>query len=144
MKAIPFILRDHRDALWRRWAAALDGRIDSDYRELVDSPLGERILRNLLEDLVVYSDAEEYEQAGVLKRVEERTTAETEHRLALGFAVLDMVVSLQVLRGAIIDVLIDALVVDEMPSFADSLDQLKVADAFIDRMVCATMAASSV
>ena len=106
--------------------------MESDYRELIGSPLGERILRNLLEDLIVYSEAEDYELARVLKRVEERTTAETEHRLALGFVVLDMAVSLQVLRGSVIDVLIDALVTDEMPSFADSLDQLKVADTFID------------
>ncbi len=141
MKTVPFILRDHRDELWQRWAAALDGKVESDYRELIGSPLGERILRNLLEDLIVYSEAEDYELARVLKRVEERTTAETEHRLALGFVVLDMAVSLQVLRGSVIDVLIDALVTDEMPSFADSLDQLKVADTFIDRLVCATMAA---
>ena len=115
--------------------------MESDYRQLMGSPLGERILRNLLEDLITYTEAEDYELAGVLKRVEERTTAETEHRLALGFSVLDMVVGLQVLRGAVIDVLVDALVLNEMPSFADSLDQIKVTNAFIDRLLCATLAA---
>ena len=37
-------------------------------------------------------------------------------------------VGLHVLRGAIVDVLVDALVLDEMPAFADTLDQLKVAE----------------
>jgi len=141
VKTVPFILRDHREQLWRCWAAALEDRVESDYRQLMGSPLGERILRNLLEDLITYTEAEDYELAGVLKRVEERTTAETEHRLALGFSVLDMVVGLQVLRGAVIDVLVDALVLNEMPSFADSLDQIKVTNAFIDRLLCATLAA---
>ena len=36
----------------------------------------------------------------------------------------------------------DALVLDEMPAFADALDQLKAANAFLDRLVCATMAAA--
>ena len=31
--------------------------------------------------------------------------------------------------------LLDALVLGEMPSFAETLDQLKAADAFIDRLV---------
>ena len=53
----------------------------------------------------------------------------------------DGLAALQVLRGAMVDVLIDALVLDEMPSFADTLDQLKATNAFIDRLVCATMAA---
>ena len=46
------------------------------------------------------------------------------------------------LRASDLDVLIDALVVGEMPSFADSLDQLKAANAFLDHLVCATMAAA--
>jgi hypothetical protein len=141
VKSLPFILRDHREELWRRWADALVDRVGADYHELVASPLGERILRNLLDELIALSEAEEYEVAGLLKRVAERATMETGHRLELGFAVLDMVVALQVLRGAMLDTLLDALVLDEMPSFGDTLGQLKVVDAYLDRLVCATVVA---
>jgi hypothetical protein len=141
VRSVPFILRDHRDQLWRRWADALVDKVDSDYGELIGSPLGERILRTLIDDLIARAEAEEYEVPGLLKRIEERATAETAYRRELGFTVLDMIVALQVLRGAMIDVLIDALVLDEMPSFADTLDQLKATNAFIDRLVCAALAA---
>lgn len=142
MKPVPLILRDHREELWRRWADALAGRVDADYHELVASPLGERMLRNLLDDLIVVVQAEEYEVPALMRRIEERTTADAAHRLELDFAVLDLVVALQVLRGAMIDTLLDALALDEMPSFGDTLDQLKAVDAFLDRLVCATMVAA--
>ena len=142
MKALPLILRDHREELWRRWVDALADAGDSDYRELVASQLGERMLRTLIDDLIAVSEAEQYERPGLLRTVAERTTADTQHRLSLGFTVLDAVVSLHCLRGVISDVLVDALALDEMPSFADALDQLKVLNAFLDRLVCATMSAA--
>jgi hypothetical protein len=142
VKALPLILRDHREELWRRWVDALADVVDSDYRELVASQLGERMLRTLIDDLIAFSEAEQYERPALLRAVEERTTADARHRLSLGFAVRDAVVSLHVLRGAISDVLVDALVLDEMPAFADTLDQLKVLNAFLDRLVCATMTAA--
>jgi hypothetical protein len=142
VKSIPFILRDHREELWRHWADALVGEVDPDYQDLLSSPLGERILRTTIDDLIACSGAEDYEVPGLMKRLEERVTAESENRVALGFKVLDMVVALQVLRRVMVDVLIDALVLDEMPSFAESLDQLKATNAFLDRLVCATMAAA--
>jgi hypothetical protein len=141
VKSIPFILRDHREQLWRHWADALVGEVDADYQDLLSSPLGERFLRTTIEDLIACSEAEEYEVPGLMKRLEERVTAESMHRVALGFTVRDMVVALHVLRGVMVDVLIDALVLDEMPSFAESLDQLKAVNAFLDRLVCATMEA---
>ena len=142
MKALPLILRDHREELWRRWVDALAETVDSDYRELVASQLGERMLRTLIDDLIVFSEAEQYERPALLRTVEERTTADARHRLSLGFTVRDAVVSLHSLRGAISDVLVDALVLDEMPAFADALDQLKVLNTFLDRLVCATIAAA--
>jgi hypothetical protein len=142
VKSIPFILRDHREQLWRHWADALVGEVDADYQDLLSSPLGERILRTTIDDLIACSEAEDYEVPGLMKRLEERVTVESEHRVALGFTVRDMVVAVHVLRRVIVDVLIDALVLDEMPSFADTLDQLKAANAFLDRLVCATMAAA--
>jgi hypothetical protein len=142
VKALPLILRDHREELWRHWVEALADAGDSDYRELVASQLGERLLRTLIDDLIAFSEAEQYERPALLEAVEERTTADARNRLSLGFAVLDAVVSLHILRGAISDILVDALVLDEMPAFADTLDQLKVLNAFLDRLVCATMSAS--
>jgi hypothetical protein len=135
-------MRDHRDELWRRWADALGEDAGSDYRELIASPLGERILRGLIDDVIAYSEAEEYERPVLLRRMEERATAETGHRLALGFSIRDMVTGLHVLRGVIVDLLIDALVLDETPSFADTLDQFKEVSAYLDRVVCATMEAA--
>ena len=141
MKSVPFILRDHRDQLWHRWTDGLPDKVGSDYRELIGSPLGERILRTLIDDLISCTEAEGYEVPALMKHIEDRATAETAYRLTLGFTVLDMIMGLQVLRGAVVDVLIDALVLDEMPSFADTLDQLKATNAFIDRLVCAALAA---
>jgi len=141
VKTLPLILRDHREELWRRWVDALADAVDSDYRELVASQLGERLLRTLIDDLIAFSEAEQYERPALLRAVEEQASADVRHRLSLGFAVLDAVVSLHVLRGAICDVLVDALVLDEMPAFADTLDQLKVVNVFLDRLVCATMTA---
>jgi len=142
VKTLPLILRDHREELWRRWVDALADAVDSDYRELVASQLGERLLRTLIDDLIAFTEAEQYERPGLLRTFEERATADARHRLALGFAVLDAVVGLHSLRGAINDVLVDALVLDEMPAFADTLDQMKVLNAFLDRLVCATMSAA--
>ncbi len=121
---------------------ALEDAVDSDYRELVATQLGERLLRTLIDDLIAFTEAEQYERPALLRSVEERTTADARHRLAMGFAVLDAVVGLHILRGAISDVLVDALVLDEVPAFAETLDQMKVLNAFLDHVVCATMSAA--
>ena len=142
MKTVPFVLRDHRDQLWRRWADTLDDRVAPDYRELVSSPLGEKMVRTFVDDLCTCSEAEEYEVPALLRRAEERFSVDASYRLSLGFAVTDMVVALQALRGAIVDVLVDALVLDELPSFTDTLVQLKRSDDFLDRLVCATIRAA--
>jgi len=142
VKTLPLILRDHREELWRRWADALVDVVGSDYRELVASQLGERMLRTLVDDLIAFTEAEQYEQPRLMRTVEEHTTAEARHRWSMGFTVLDAVLSIHVLRGAISDTLVDALVLDEMPSFADTLDQLKVLNAFLDRLVAATVIAA--
>lgn len=139
--SIPFVLRDHRDELWRRWAESLDERVAPDYRELIASPLGERFVRTFVDDLIACSEAEEYEVPALLRCAEERVVSDSRRRLEMGFEIADMVISLQALRGAVIDVLVDALVLGEMPSFADSLLQLKRAGAFLDRLVAATMTA---
>jgi hypothetical protein len=142
VKTLPLILRDHREELWRRWVDALADAVESDYRELVASQLGERMLRTLIDDLIAFTEAEQYERPSLLRSIEERTTADARHRLSLGFSVLDAVVGLHSLRGAINDVLVDALVLDEMPAFADTLDQMKLLNAHLDHLVCATISAA--
>jgi hypothetical protein len=141
MTSVPFVLRDHRDALWRRWAASLDERTAADYRELMGGPLGARYVRDFVDDLVTCSQAEEYEVPALLRRAGERVAADAANRLSLGFTALDLVTALQALRGAIVDVLIDALVLGELPPFAETLEQLKGVDAFIDHLVYAILAA---
>ena len=81
------------------------------------------------------TQAEEYEVPGIRRRVEQQAAADAAHWISLGFTLQDVVGGVHALRGAVIDVLLDALVQDEMPSFGDSLDQLKVLDAFLDRLV---------
>ena len=142
MKALPLVLRDHRDELWRRWTNELADAVGTDYRELVASHLGERMLRTLVDDLIRVTEAEPYERSALLQTIEERATAETRHRLTLGFTVRDSVVSLHILRAAVSDTLVDALALEEMPIFADGLDQLKALNAFLDRLVGAAVIAS--
>ncbi|HTX70871.1 MAG TPA: hypothetical protein VMH50_17235 [Thermoleophilia bacterium] len=139
MTTVPFILRDHRDQLWRRWADGMSDEVPADYRGIMGSALGERYVRAFIEDLIAWSEAEEYEAPGVLRRACERVAADAANRVALGFTALDVAAALQGLHGAIADVLLDALVLNELPSFADTLEQLKAAGAFIDRLVIAVL-----
>jgi hypothetical protein len=141
--SVPFVLRDHREQLWRRWASGLDERIVVDYRELMSSPLGERFARAFIDDLVACSQAEEYELPALLRQIEERIAGDAAYRLSLGYSTLDLVMALQSLRGAIVDVLLDALVLGELPSFAETLEQLKAAGALVDRLICATLTATA-
>jgi len=142
MTAVPFVLRDHREQLWRRWADSMGEDVAADYRELMSSPLGERYVRAFVDDLIAWSEAEEYEAAGQLRQACERVAADTAYRLSLGFTALDLLMALQVLRAAIVDVLLDALVLGELPSFAETLEQLKAAGAFIDQLGAAVLTAT--
>ena len=143
MNTIPFVLRDHREQLWRRWAESLGDDVAADYRELMSSPLGERAVRAFVDDLIAWSQAEEYEAPGQLRQACERVAADAAYRMSLGFSAFELAMALQALRGAIIDVLLDALVLGELPSFAETLEQVKAADGFIDRLVAAVLTATS-
>ena len=142
MNQLSLILRDRREELWRRWVDGLSEAVGADYFELVASPLGERMLRALTDGLITVTEAEEYERPGLLESIEARVTEDARHRLTFGFTIRDAIIGLHVLRGAVSDVLADALVVGEMPAFADTLDQLKAVNAYLDRLVCATLAAA--
>ena len=141
MKTVPFILRDHRDQLWRRWTESLGEDVPADYRELMSSPLGERFVRAFVDDLMSWSEAEEYEAPTQLRQACERVGADALRRMALGFTALELAAALQALRGAIIDVLLDVLVLGDLPSFAETLEQVKAADRFIDQLVHAVLLA---
>jgi hypothetical protein len=142
VSSVPFILRDHRDQLWRRWAESLEDDVPSDYRELMSSPLGERFVRAFVDDLIAWSEAEEYEAPAQLRRACDRVAADAGNRMALGFTAVELAAALQTVRGAIIDVLLDALVLGELPSFAETLEQVKAADRFIDHLVAAVLRAT--
>jgi hypothetical protein len=142
MNTVPFVLRDHREQLWRRWAESLGDDVAADYRELMSSPLGERVVRAFVDDLIAWTQAEGYEAPGLLRQACERVAADAGYRMSLGFTALDLAMALQALRGAIIDVLLDALVLGELPSFAETLEQVKAADRFIDQLVAAVITAS--
>jgi hypothetical protein len=142
MSTLPFVLRDHREQLWRRWAESLGEDVPADYRELMSSPLGERFVRTFVVDLIAWSEAEEYEAPAQLRRACEHVSADAVNRMSLGFTALELAVALQALRGAIIDVLLDALVLGELPSFAETLEQVKAADLFIDHLVAAVLTAA--
>ena len=140
MTAVPFVLRDHRELLWRRWTESL-GDVAADYQEIMSSPLGERFVRAFIDDLIAWSEAEEYEAPRQLRQACDRIATDASHRMSLGFTALDLAMALQKLRGAIIDVLLDALVLGELPSFAETLEQVKAAGGFIDRLVGAVFSA---
>jgi hypothetical protein len=139
MNSVPFVLRAHRELLWRRWAESLGDDVAADYRELMSSPLGERFVRAFVDDLIAWSQAEEYEAPAQLRQACERVAADAAYRMSLGFTALDLIMALQALRGAIVDVLLDALVLGELPSFAETLEQVKAADGFIDQLVAAVL-----
>lgn len=142
MKTVALILRDHREDLWQGWADAACDVVGEDYRELIASQVGERMVRSLTNDLVDCAEAEPYELPGLARRAEERVSGEAASRLGLGFELLDMVRALQLLRGVVLDVLADALATDEMPSFADTLQQLKAVDELLDGVIRAVYAAA--
>jgi hypothetical protein len=142
MNSVPFVLREHRELLWRRWAESLGDDVAADYREIMSSPLGERFVRAFVDDLIAWSQAEDYEAPAQLRQACERVGADAAYRMSLGFTALDLTMALQALRGAIVDVLLDALVLGELPSFAETLEQVKAADAFIDKLVAAVLTAA--
>ena len=144
MKALSLILRDHRDELRRSWVDDLAAHVDADYRELLAGPLGERTLRTLVDDFVTLTQAEEYEVPAVRRQVDERAAAQAAHWLSLGFTVQDVTGGVHALRAAAHDVLLDALVLDEMPSFGESLTQLKALNAYLDRIVSVSITAAHI
>jgi hypothetical protein len=132
---VAFVLRDRRDEVARRWTDYLADAVSDDYREVLESPIGARLVRKTLEDLVSYTEAEDYEAAPALRRIGDEAAAEAGRRAALGFELDDLLSARQVLRTALWDVLVDALVVGDLPSPGKTMEQMKRVDAFLDTLV---------
>jgi hypothetical protein len=144
VQRLPFILRDHRDQLRQRWLAALeDTAAGDDYRELMASPVGDRFLRKLIDDLIALSEAEAYELPALRRQLHEDAAREAGHRLGLGFARMDLVKGWQSLHAAVVDVLEDALVVGELPPPGETLLELKTLGILLDHMVRTTIATAT-
>lgn len=135
MSELAFVFRDRRDEVMRRWTEYLVTAVSEDYREVLESPIGARLLRKTLEDLVTYTEAEEYQAAAALRRIGEEAAAEAGRRAALGFELGDVLSARQALRSALWDVLGDALVVGDLPSPGATMEQMKRVDGFLDTLV---------
>ena len=99
---------------------------------MLASPLGVRFVRRIVDDLVTLSQAEAYEVPGIIRRIENEAAADAGRRGALGFDLMDVIAGLQQVRAAIWKVLIDALVVGELPAFGETMQEMQQVDAFMD------------
>jgi hypothetical protein len=132
---LAFVFRDRRDEITRRWTSYLESAVSDDYREVLESPIGARLVRKTLEDLLSYREAEDYQAASALRRICEEAAAEAGRRAALGFELSDLVSARQALRTAFWEVLLDALVTGDLPSPGQTMEQMKRIDAFLDAIV---------
>jgi hypothetical protein len=135
VRQLALLLRDRRDQVYSQWLGSLKGSVGEEYRDLLESPIGARLLRRIIDDLVALAQAEAYEVAGITRQVENEAAADAARRGALGFELVDVIAALQQVRGAVWKVLTDALVVGELPAFGETMDEMSQIDAFIDRLV---------
>jgi hypothetical protein len=135
VRRLALLLRDRRDELHAYWITALKGTIGAEYLDVLASPLGVRLVRRIVEDMVALSQAEAYEVPGIIRRIESETAADAARRGALGFDMMDVVCGLQQVRAAIWKVLVDALVVGDLPAFGETMDEMAQVDAFMDLLV---------
>jgi hypothetical protein len=135
MRQLALILRDRRDELHASWIALLKGTVGAEYLDVLASALGVRLVRRIVDDMVTLSQAEAYEVPGIIRRIEKETASDAARRGALGFELMDVVAGLQQVRAAIWKVLIDALVVGDLPSFGETMDEMQQLDGFMDLLV---------
>ena len=135
MRQLALILRDHRDELHGRWVAALKGTVGAEYLDVLVSPLGVRLVRRVVDDMMALSQAEAYEVPAIIRRIETEAAGDAARRGALGFELMDVVAGLQQVRAAIWKVLGDALVVGELPAFGETMQEMQQVDAFMDLLV---------
>jgi len=135
VRRLALLLRARRDELHGIWMATLKGAVGEEYRDVLASALGVRLVRGIVEDLVVLSQAESYEVPGIMARIESEAAGDAARRGALGFELMDVIAGVQQVRAAIWKVLIDALVVGDLPGFGETMEEMQQIDAFIDLLV---------
>ncbi len=137
MKELAILFRDRRDELFRAWQTELRGAagIDDEYSEVLESPVGARIVRNVVDGLVNLTQAEEYEKPGVIRDFESEAYREAAGRARLGFELSGVVTALQLVRTAMWKVLRDAQVTGDVPAFGQAMEEMQQVDAFMDRLV---------
>jgi len=135
VRQLALLLRDARDQVYAQWLGSLKGVVGEEYRDVLESPIGARLLRRVIDDLAALAQAEAYEVAAVTKRIENEAASDAARRGALGFDLVDVIAALQQIRNAIWKVVIDALVVGELPAFGETMDEMSQIDAFLDRLV---------
>ena len=85
MTAVPFVLRDHREQLWRRWAESLGDDVAADYQEIMSSPLGERVRARLhRRPHRLEPRRRSTRRRAQLRQACDRVAADAAHRMSLG------------------------------------------------------------
>ena len=135
MRQLALLLRDRRDELHGAWMGSLKDVVGPEYLDVLSSPLGVRLVRHVVDDLLALSQAEAYEVPSVIRRIESEVAADAARRGALGFDLGDVLAGLQQVRGAIWKVLTDALVMGDLPSFGETMDEMCRIDEFLDLLV---------
>lgn len=135
MRQLSLLFRERREQIFGRWHEALRGTVDDDYREVLESPIGLRIVGGLIEEMVNLSQAELYEVTAIWHRVEESTAEEAGRRARLGFGLDDILAGRQALRVALWHVLADALVTGDLPAVGETMDEMSQVDQYLDRLV---------
>ena len=135
MRQLALLLRDRREQLYSQWLSSLKDAVGEEYRDVLESPLGALTVRRFVEDLASIAQAEAYEIPGMERRIEQEWGADASRRGALGFDMVDVIRGLQQLRVAVWKVLTDALVMGELPTFGETMDEMSQVDAFLDRLI---------
>jgi hypothetical protein len=135
VRKLALLFRDRRDAVFVKWQEAMREVVSDDYREVLESPIGLRMVGAIIEEAVNLSQAEPYEITGIWKRVEQVTFEEASRRARLDFTLDDILAGVQSLRLALWRVVIDAQVTGDLPSAGETMDEMSQVDAYLDRLV---------
>jgi hypothetical protein len=135
VRQLALIFRDHREDLQRRWLSLLPGRIGDDYREVLESPVGVKLVRGFIEELLAVAQAEEYEAPALMRRVTQDSRAAAARRAELGFELGDVLAGVQLLRSALWYVLEDVLVMGKLPAVGETIDEMRQVDEYVDRLI---------
>ena len=135
MKNLSLLFRERRDAVFVKWQEAMRDIVSDDYREVLESPIGLRMVGAIIEEAVNLAQAEPYELPAIWKRVEQVTFEEAGRRARLEFTLDDILAGIQSLRLALWRVVIDAQVTGDLPSAGETLDEMRQVDVYLDRLV---------